>query len=137
MTPRRACCARSENARPRYIVLDVKHAGDEAFKTQIDGYNFLPFLKADVAERPRKELFYFADASFTSARLHTEAPLVTNDCIHFEQLLLLLLLPRFAHISGWYSIIYAKSDMRHLELARASMVTCVPVIRGFQWPMEA
>jgi hypothetical protein len=43
-----------------------KHAGD-AFKTQLDGCNFLPFLKGDVAERPRKELFYFADASFTSA----------------------------------------------------------------------
>ena len=35
--------------------------GDKTFKTHLDGYNFLPFLKGEVAAGPRKELFYFSD----------------------------------------------------------------------------
>jgi hypothetical protein len=35
--------------------------GDKTFKTHLDGYNFMPFLKGDVAEGPRKEFFYFTD----------------------------------------------------------------------------
>ena len=35
--------------------------GEKDFKNHLDGYNFLPFLKGDAAEGPRKEFFYFTD----------------------------------------------------------------------------
>jgi hypothetical protein len=36
-------------------------AGDKTFKNHLDGYNFLPFFKGEVAEGPRHEFFYFSD----------------------------------------------------------------------------
>ena len=36
-------------------------AGDKTFKNHLDGYNFVPFFKGEVAEGPRKEFFYFDD----------------------------------------------------------------------------
>jgi arylsulfatase len=35
--------------------------GDKTFKNHLDGYNFLPFLKGEVAKGPRREVFYFTD----------------------------------------------------------------------------
>jgi arylsulfatase A-like enzyme len=73
--------------------------GDKTFKTHLDGYNFMPFLKGDVAEGPRKEFFYFTDNGdltalrygdwklsfktikgnlFTGSEESTNVPLVTN-----------------------------------------------------------
>jgi arylsulfatase len=73
--------------------------GDKTFKTHLDGYNFLPFLKGEVAEGPRKEFFYFTDNGdltavryadwklsfktikgnlFTGTEESTNVPLVTN-----------------------------------------------------------
>ena len=34
-------------------------AGDKNFKLHLDGYNMLPFWKGEVAESPRREIFYF------------------------------------------------------------------------------
>src|SRR5450631_4298264 len=34
-------------------------AGDKTFKSHLDGYNFLPYFKGEVAEGPRHEFFYF------------------------------------------------------------------------------
>jgi len=34
-------------------------AGDKTFKNHLDGYNFLPFFKGEVAAGPRHEFFYF------------------------------------------------------------------------------
>jgi arylsulfatase len=34
-------------------------AGDKTFKVHLDGYNMLPFLKGEVEESPRREIFYF------------------------------------------------------------------------------
>jgi arylsulfatase len=36
-------------------------AGDKQFKVHLDGYNFLPYLKAEQEKSPRKEFFYFSD----------------------------------------------------------------------------
>jgi arylsulfatase len=36
-------------------------AGDKTFKNYLDGYNFMPFFKGEVAEGPRHEFFYFSD----------------------------------------------------------------------------
>jgi arylsulfatase len=36
-------------------------AGDKTFKVHLDGYNFLPYLKGEAEESPRKEFFYFSD----------------------------------------------------------------------------
>ena len=36
--------------------------GDRSFKVHLDGYNFLPFIKGETKESPRKEFFYFSDA---------------------------------------------------------------------------
>jgi arylsulfatase len=36
-------------------------AGEKTFKNHLDGYNFLPFFKGEVAEGPRREFFYFTD----------------------------------------------------------------------------
>jgi arylsulfatase len=48
--------------------LDVKDkllkglkAGDKTFKNHVDGYNFIPFFKSEVAVGPRREFFYFDD----------------------------------------------------------------------------
>ncbi len=48
-------------------LLNGLKVGDKTFKTHLDGYNFLPFLKGDVAEGPRKEFFYFTDGSDLNA----------------------------------------------------------------------
>ncbi|TDJ56360.1 MAG: arylsulfatase [Gemmatimonadetes bacterium] len=36
-------------------------AGDKNFKVHIDGYNFLPYLRGEVEQSPRREFFYFSD----------------------------------------------------------------------------
>jgi arylsulfatase len=36
-------------------------AGDKTFKTHLDGYNFMPFLKGEQPKGPRREIFYFDD----------------------------------------------------------------------------
>jgi hypothetical protein len=38
-------------------------AGDKTFKTHLDGYNFLPYFKGEVAKGPRREFFYFSDSA--------------------------------------------------------------------------
>jgi arylsulfatase A-like enzyme len=73
--------------------------GDKTFKTHLDGYNFVPFFKGEVAEGPRHEFFYFTDNGdltalryndwklsfktikgnlFTGTPESTNVPLVTN-----------------------------------------------------------
>jgi arylsulfatase A-like enzyme len=74
-------------------------AGDKTFKNHLDGYNFLPFFKGEVAAGPRQEFFYFSDNAdlmalrygawklsfktikgnlFTGFEETTNVPLVTN-----------------------------------------------------------
>jgi len=36
-------------------------AGNKTLKNHLDGYNFMPFFKGEVAESPRHEIFYFDD----------------------------------------------------------------------------
>ena len=36
-------------------------AGGKTFRDYLDGYNFLPFFRGEVAESPRREFFYFTD----------------------------------------------------------------------------
>jgi arylsulfatase A-like enzyme len=43
--------------------------GDKTFKNHLDGYNFMPFFKGEVAAGPRKEFFYFGpDADLLAMR---------------------------------------------------------------------
>ena len=35
--------------------------GDKNFKVHLDGYNFLPFIRGEAEESPRREFFYFSD----------------------------------------------------------------------------
>ena len=43
--------------------------GDKTFKVHLDGYNFVPYLKAQDAKGPRHEFFYFIDnADLTAVR---------------------------------------------------------------------
>jgi arylsulfatase len=35
--------------------------GDKTFKNHLDGYNFMPYFKGEVAKGPRHEFFYFTD----------------------------------------------------------------------------
>ena len=74
-------------------------AGEKTFKTHLDGYNFMPFFKGEVAAGPRHEFFYFSDNAdlmavrynawkvtfktitgnlFTGKEDSTNVPLVTN-----------------------------------------------------------
>jgi arylsulfatase A-like enzyme len=74
-------------------------AGNKTFKNHLDGYNFLPYFKGEVAEGPRHEFFYFSDNAdlmalrynawklsfktikgnlFTGTEETTNVPLVTN-----------------------------------------------------------
>jgi arylsulfatase len=41
--------------------------GHMSYKVHLDGYNFLPYLKGEVSEGPRKEFFYFADTGVLEA----------------------------------------------------------------------
>ncbi len=80
-------------------LLNGMTVGDKTFKTHLDGYNFLPYFKGEVAEGPRKEFFYFTDNGdltavryldwklsfktikgnlFTGTEESTNVPLVTN-----------------------------------------------------------
>jgi arylsulfatase len=80
-------------------LLQGKTVGDKTFKTHLDGYNFMPYFKGEVAEGPRKEFFYFANSGdlmalrydkwkisfktikgnlFTGTDESTAVPLVTN-----------------------------------------------------------
>jgi hypothetical protein len=73
--------------------------GDKTFENHLDGYNFLPYFKGEVAEGPRHEFFYFSDNAglmalrynawkisfkiikgnlFTGTVETTDVPLVTN-----------------------------------------------------------
>jgi len=73
--------------------------GDKTFKNHLDGYNFLPYFKGEVAKAPRREFFYFTDNAdlaalryndwkisfktiegnlFTGKEDSTNVPLVTN-----------------------------------------------------------
>jgi arylsulfatase A-like enzyme len=73
--------------------------GGKTFKTHLDGYNFMPFFKDEVAEGPRHEFFYFSDNAdlmalryndwkisfktiqgnlFTGKEDSTNVPIVTN-----------------------------------------------------------
>jgi arylsulfatase A-like enzyme len=73
--------------------------GDKTFKNHLDGYNFLPFFRGEVAKGPRHEFFYFTDNGdltavryddwkisfktikgnlFTGTDESTNVPLVTN-----------------------------------------------------------
>jgi arylsulfatase A-like enzyme len=43
--------------------------GDKTFKNHLDGYNFMPFFKGEVASGPRHEFFYFgSDADLLAMR---------------------------------------------------------------------
>ena len=74
-------------------------ANGKKFKNHLDGYNFLPYFKGEVAEGPRKDFFYWSDSGdlmavrynawkisfktiegnlFTGHEAQTNVPLVTN-----------------------------------------------------------
>jgi arylsulfatase A-like enzyme len=36
-------------------------AGEKTFRVHLDGYDFTPYFQGDVAEGPRREIFYFSD----------------------------------------------------------------------------
>ena len=80
-------------------LLQGMQVGDKTFKVHLDGYNFLPFFKGEVAQGPRHEFFYFTDNGdltalryddwklsfktiqgnlFTGTPETTNVPLVTN-----------------------------------------------------------
>jgi arylsulfatase len=42
-------------------LLQGMQVGDKTFKVHLDGYNFVPFFKGEVAQGPRHEFFYFTD----------------------------------------------------------------------------
>jgi arylsulfatase A-like enzyme len=62
--------------KPGTIVNNIKEnllngmkVGDKTFKTHLDGYNFLPFFKGEIAAGPRHEFFYFgSDADLLAMR---------------------------------------------------------------------
>ena len=50
-------------------LLNGMKVGDKTFKTHLDGYNFLPFFKGEIAAGPRHEFFYFgSDADLLAMR---------------------------------------------------------------------
>jgi len=42
-------------------LLNGMAAGDKTFKNHLDGYNFMPLFKGEVAKGPRREILYFDD----------------------------------------------------------------------------
>lgn len=52
------------------IVEKVKQghqAGDKSFRVHLDGHNFLPYFKGEVAESPRKSIIYFSQGGELNA----------------------------------------------------------------------
>jgi len=43
------------------LLTGMKGGDNKTFKNHLDGYNFMPFFKGQVAEGPRHEIFYFDD----------------------------------------------------------------------------
>jgi arylsulfatase len=48
-------------------LLKGKKVGKKKFKVHLDGYNFMPFLKGDVTESPRREFIYWTDTGSVAA----------------------------------------------------------------------
>ena len=53
--------AAAGNPNVKEELLKGMKVGDKTFKNHLDGYNFLPFFKGEVAKGPRREVFYFTD----------------------------------------------------------------------------
>jgi arylsulfatase A-like enzyme len=56
----------------REELLKGMKVGDKKFKNHLDGYNFMPFLKGEVAEGPRHEFFYFTDSGDLNAMRYND-----------------------------------------------------------------
>lgn len=62
-------CAAAGNPNVKENLLTGMKVGDKTFKNHLDGYNFMPFFKGDVAAGPRHEFFYFGpDADLLAMR---------------------------------------------------------------------
>jgi arylsulfatase A-like enzyme len=61
--------AAAGNPNVKENLLTGMKVGDKTFKNHLDGYNFMPFFKGDVAAGPRHEFFYFGpDADLLAMR---------------------------------------------------------------------
>jgi arylsulfatase A-like enzyme len=61
--------AAAGNPNVKENLLTGMKVGDKTFKNHLDGYNFLPFFKGEVAAGPRHEFFYFGpDADLLAMR---------------------------------------------------------------------
>jgi arylsulfatase A-like enzyme len=61
--------AATGNPNVKENLLTGMKVGDKTFKNHLDGYNFLPFFKGEVATGPRHEFFYFGpDADLLAMR---------------------------------------------------------------------
>lgn len=62
-------CAAAGNPNVKESLLTGMKVGDKTFKNHLDGYNFMPFFKGEVAAGPRHEFFYFGpDADLLAMR---------------------------------------------------------------------
>lgn len=61
--------AAAGNPNVKENLLTGMKVGDKTFKNHLDGYNFMPFFKGEVAAGPRHEFFYFGpDADLMAMR---------------------------------------------------------------------
>jgi arylsulfatase A-like enzyme len=61
--------AAAGNPNVKENLLTGMKVGDKTFKSHLDGYNFMPFFKGEVAAGPRHEFFYFGpDADLLAMR---------------------------------------------------------------------
>jgi arylsulfatase A-like enzyme len=61
--------AAAGNPTVKETLLTGMKVGDKTFKNHLDGYNFMPFFKGEVAAGPRHEFFYFGpDADLLAMR---------------------------------------------------------------------
>jgi arylsulfatase len=61
--------AAAGNPNVKENLLTGMKVGDKTFKNHLDGYNFMPFFKGEVAAGPRHEFFYFGpDADLLAMR---------------------------------------------------------------------
>jgi arylsulfatase A-like enzyme len=61
--------AAAGNPNAKETLLTGMKVGDKTFKNHLDGYNFMPFFKGEVAAGPRHEFFYFGpDADLLAMR---------------------------------------------------------------------
>ena len=99
------------------IVEKVKQghqAGDKSFRVHLDGHNFLPYFKGEVAESPRKSIIYFSQGGELNAVRYQ------NWKVHFA-MQQGNIATAVREVTGWPAIVNLRADPYEKMMHEADM----------------